>query len=162
MKNFFGIIILLCLSSGCSDDLSRSKAASILKSNSKPVTAMFAYNNYRGMEIHVLSKPHLSKEQVDKLKNAGYLEKNFTDKAKIFVARDHPFYYLRLADVDTVKINGITKPADMMGYRVCTAQYEIIYIPNELGKILELVPDQLTANGTATFVMTDTGWKLEK
>ncbi len=66
---------------------------------------------------------------------------------------------LKLADFDRTEINGITKPAEMMGKKICTVEYTAFYKANHLGEIL-LNNQQVSQKMQAEFVLYENGWRI--
>jgi hypothetical protein len=142
----------------------------MIKANISPLSVAFVDAGFMGFTTNIWDNT-LSPAQKKQLKDDGYLLTNgFSEKAKPFVTVKKEdgvlgktdFYYLQLAIVDKIIVNGISQPADLFGHRVCEAKYEIKYKPNALGEKLKIEPDKLKKTGNALFVLTDNGWELDK
>jgi len=67
---------------------------------------------------------------------------------------------VKIADVDSIEVTGVTPPADMQGMRVSLAMFTIKYKPNLVGQALAAT-ERFAQSGRAKFVLFDDGWRLD-
>jgi hypothetical protein len=153
------VMLILMLLSACSNELSRSKAAELIKSKGGSLY-VYIIVNPRGGTMAQHGNIFLSLDQGEQLKRDGYLIGNsISDQAKQFTTQTADYtWQMNLATLDEVNITEITKPADEMGRRVCQVTYIAKYKPNTIGEKLNLDPNILSQSRRAFFVSTDRGW----
>lgn len=151
-------IFMVLIISGCSNNLSRGKAESLIKSNAGPIKAIVVLINFGFGVVH---SDGMAIDYSDFVKR-GYLSDKglLTDKGRKSAKVTAKYTYeFPLALPDKIKVIEITQPADAMGIKMCIANCEITYKPTELGNDLGLKEE--TRKYSAQFVKMDNGWKLD-
>ncbi len=180
------LLLITVFAASCGKDLSRSKAEEMIRANIGPLVV--SYQSLFG-KPDIFPLDGVGQPKIQRLLNEGCLTQwqkpasgvtsmglpTFDigpNRAYQFTAKSVPYVTLsnaqfdnsktaqtKVADVDKVVIDGITKPAEMNGHTMCRAEYTVHYKPNPLGEIL-LNKQQLVQKNAALFILYDDGWKL--
>ena len=79
---------------------------------------------------------------------------------------DEKYDFIALATLSPKKVTGITAPTTHAGKITCTVHFEYMFYPTPFGKAYDLAVGKNyssgRADGVATFVLYDDGWRLEK
>lgn len=178
MRRMFRVLSRLIMISlvfavvGCGNNLSRDKAASAIEKAVEPLYLACASQTceYYG------GKRDLSRlESMGLIKNhrsffATWITRyercffDLTEAANPYIKKgksqfDFQFYVIT-ATVNSVEVNGISKPSDLLGRKVCTATYTASYKPTPFGEALIEDKNKLSRSGQAVFVLYDDGWRL--
>lgn len=176
---FFSVVISMVFAVvGCGNDISRSDAASKLEKVIAPIyiDGIDCQPNSRkcsGLARQVEERDLYRLEEMGLIKVKARSFGLFTGETLNFELMDSAIPYTVPRNryganiiafiggtIDSVEVNGISKPADSNGQKVCTATYSATYKATPFGEIFFRNNEKLFKSGNAIFVLYDDGWRI--
>lgn len=172
----FSVVITLILSvASCGNDISRSDAAKKLEKAISPlyIESIHCESNLRScsaLEREIGESDLFRLEEMNLIKVTGqashpaFIGFKLMDSASPYTVQMKRYGANIIAfiggTIDSVKVNGISKPADSNGQKICTVSYSATYKATPFGEVLFKNNNELVKSGNAIFVLYDDGWRI--